>query len=328
MSRNEFIKADSVYEEHLSPALKRKINGISDRVTKVVERLSPNTNATDKGGAGVSVHAIANYAITTSGTVTIDGVETVAGRKYLLNAQQPATDNGVWIARDAAWERSKDTLFSGMLISVLAGDKFSKSVWMLATPSDSSITAGAVAIGFKEVIPERGVSLPLVRAMISKALCKVDIGAAVFQAEMAPGLWLCTQGTDEVIPFQVQSIRSKYVRYDAGVIRPLIKGYYRVTAKFYDENTNPNTLQKLKILGKGNLYPLIYDLSERDRFTGLTCDLFGERLVYCNGVDDTIKVCINHNGAVANTYNNAIGGFHNSYCIVTYQGDSNAGFLA
>ena len=83
-------------------------------------------------------------------------------------------------------------------------------------------------LGFKEVIPERGVSLPLVRAMMGKALCKVDIGAAVFQAEMVPGLWLYTQGTDEVIPFQVQNIRSKCdMMYWSDTT--FDKGYYRVT---------------------------------------------------------------------------------------------------
>ena len=49
--------------------------------------------------------------------------------------------------------------------------------------------------------------------------------------------------------------------------------------------------------------------------------------MYCNGTDDTIKVCIRHNGAGANTYRSLIGGFHNSYCIVTYQGADDAGYL-
>lgn len=318
--RNELIKSDSITEEQLSPLLRRKINGTSNRVTKVVESLTNGSTGTGASSKGVAVHAVATYPVVPNGTVEIDGIDSEEGRKYLLTAQQPASGNGIWICKGAAWERSSDTMFGGVLISA----QNDKSIWMLTDPN--TVVSGD-AMQFVRVLPETPcVSIELVRAMLTKALCDTDINATVYQAEMCPSSWLVIQNSDEVINWQSVTVSSKYIRNDNGTLTPMLAGWYRVSVKFYDEATNGASLQQLKIKGNGNLNSLI-DRSERDRYTGTAVNLWGERLVYCNGIDDTIQICLRHNNAGANTYRTLIGSFHNSYCIVTYQGIGDAGNL-
>ena len=251
--RNDYIKADSITEEQLSPLLRRKISGSSERITKVVENLQTTTVNADSSGQGVSVHAVFEYKITTNGTVPIGDVDSEIGRKYLLTAQQPASDNGVWICKSGDWERSKDVLYNGMVISV----QYDRSLWMLAEPIAGSIVNGESLL-FDKLLPSKPcVTVNMVRAMINKHFCKPDINAVVWQGELCQANWLCVQNSDEVIQWQAITVNSKYIQHTNGVLTPRLTGWYHVAAKFYDENTNPTTLQQLQIQGNGNLNSMI-----------------------------------------------------------------------
>jgi hypothetical protein len=88
-------------------------------------------------------------------TTTIDGSTPQNGDRILV-AKTPVlpaethADNGIWVYDDAAaWQRSRDQLYSGMLVTVREGTTEKDSVWMLT--SDTPITTTFVPVGLEDV---------------------------------------------------------------------------------------------------------------------------------------------------------------------------------
>jgi hypothetical protein len=80
---------------------------------------------------------------TLSGIQTIDGILGFSGRVVLVWAQTTATDNGVYVMRSGAWERTGGTIMQMGLVSVLLGTLNGRSFWMADTSTPTFIGMGA-----------------------------------------------------------------------------------------------------------------------------------------------------------------------------------------
>lgn len=83
-----------------------------------------------------------------TGTVTLDGVATVAGNRVLLTGQSVASQNGIWVIGTGAWTRPLDYAAAsdqkeGILVIVAAGITYHDTKWLSIT--DGSVTVDTTA---------------------------------------------------------------------------------------------------------------------------------------------------------------------------------------
>ena len=101
----------------------------------------------------VACVAVTNQAL--SGLVTVDGYSMLANDRVLLTAQNPATQNGVYIAAAGAWTRSandsNNELDLGATWFVEQGTVYASSTWRLATPTSGAITPGTTVVTFTQL---------------------------------------------------------------------------------------------------------------------------------------------------------------------------------
>jgi phage-related tail fiber protein len=98
-----------------------------------------------------SVRVATTANIPLSGTLTIDGVVTVAGDRVLAKDQSAASQNGIYVVASGAWSRAIDAdtgseLSAGATIPVEEGTSNADTQWTLTT--DGAITIGTTAIAF------------------------------------------------------------------------------------------------------------------------------------------------------------------------------------
>lgn len=90
--------------------------------------------------------------ITLSGEQTIDTVAVVAEDRVLVKDQTTTSENGIYVAKESAWERAADCdatgdLVTGTLVLVTAGTTNPLKLFRCST-SDSEIVIGTDAIAF------------------------------------------------------------------------------------------------------------------------------------------------------------------------------------
>lgn len=121
---------------------------------------SVSTDAATKGyvdtvATGLSwtapVVAVADSAVTLSGSQTVDGVTLANGARVLITGQNGATPdsaNGIYIVNTSgAWTRSSDVLQPGTAMFVTEGTTYADTQWVLTTDT-SPIVPGTTAIIF------------------------------------------------------------------------------------------------------------------------------------------------------------------------------------
>lgn len=86
--------------------------------------------------------------ITLSGLQTIDGVSVAANEAVLVKNQTTGSQNGVYLAKSGAWERTCD-IQPGLVVSVREGDQNKRTLWMLIT--NAPITVGSTTLTFEIV---------------------------------------------------------------------------------------------------------------------------------------------------------------------------------
>lgn len=90
--------------------------------------------------------------ITLSGLQTVDAVALADGDRVLVKNQTTTSENGIYVARESAWERAADCdatgdLVTGTLVLVTAGTASALKLFRCST-SDSEIVIGTDAIAF------------------------------------------------------------------------------------------------------------------------------------------------------------------------------------
>lgn len=97
-----------------------------------------------------SVRVATTGNITLSGTQTIDGIAVVADDRVLVKNQTSATENGIYLCKSGAWERSADMdqgdEFSGAAVFVQEGTANADTGYVCS--NDGSVTIGTDNITF------------------------------------------------------------------------------------------------------------------------------------------------------------------------------------
>ncbi|WP_447788558.1 phage tail protein [Pseudomonas farris] len=101
-----------------------------------------------------SVRVATTANIVLSGAQTIDGVAVVAGDRVLVKNQTQAKDNGIYVADNGVWGRSKDAdssvdVTSALTVSVEMGATLADTIWQLIT--DGIIVLGTTSLTFQDV---------------------------------------------------------------------------------------------------------------------------------------------------------------------------------
>lgn len=117
----------------------------SDAVTKTyVDSIAQGLHWKD------SVRVATTGNITLSGTQTIDGIAVVADDRVLVKNQTSATENGIYLCKAGAWERSADMNesdeFSGAAVFVQEGTANADTGYVCS--NDGSVTIGTDNITF------------------------------------------------------------------------------------------------------------------------------------------------------------------------------------
>jgi len=106
------------------------------------------------GGPGLSTWLLnacarvaADSAVTLSGTQTIDGVALVAGDWVLCTNQAAQSANGLYRVASGAWSRIGN-IFPGMLVTIIEGDAYSNTSWMLGVNVTTTIILGTTPLPF------------------------------------------------------------------------------------------------------------------------------------------------------------------------------------
>jgi hypothetical protein len=82
-------------------------------------------------------------SVALTGIQTIDGIAGFSGRVVLVRAQSTASDNGVYVMRSGAWERTGGTILQMRIVSVLLGTLNGRSFWMADTSTPTFIGMGS-----------------------------------------------------------------------------------------------------------------------------------------------------------------------------------------
>lgn len=96
--------------------------------------------------------------ITLSGLQTIDGVTVEAGDRVLVNGQTLQAKNGIYVAANGTWARASDFSASkyahlGSVVPVLQGTTHGGSIWLLTTPSNTTVQLGSTALEWTKMLP-------------------------------------------------------------------------------------------------------------------------------------------------------------------------------
>lgn len=86
-------------------------------------------------GCCCSARTVAVENLTLSGLQTVDGASLVDGDVCLAAGQSSESENGPYVVRSGAWERTCE-VFSGHLTAVREGDTYAVTIWMLVTDGD------------------------------------------------------------------------------------------------------------------------------------------------------------------------------------------------
>ena len=100
-----------------------------------------------------SVRAATTGNVTLSGTQTVDGVVLSADQRVLVKNQGTASENGIYLVKSGAWERSADAnvdaeVTPGMFVFVEEGTVNADSGWVLTT--DAPISLGSTGLAFTQ----------------------------------------------------------------------------------------------------------------------------------------------------------------------------------
>lgn len=97
--------------------------------------------------------ALADSAITLSGTKTIDGVSCGVGDRVLVTAQASGVDNGIWVVASSAWTRATDLAAgaqaAGAYVFVDQGTVYGGQGWICST-SSAADTVGTDALTWQK----------------------------------------------------------------------------------------------------------------------------------------------------------------------------------
>lgn len=98
-----------------------------------------------------AARVIAVDSITLSGTQPIDGVTVSVGDRVVVNGQNPATENGIYIVSVNAWTRATDMdqpseVNGGEFIFIKEGNTYADTGWVVSTPDD------VISIGNDDII--------------------------------------------------------------------------------------------------------------------------------------------------------------------------------
>lgn len=100
-----------------------------------------------------SARAISTSNITLSGTQTIDGVSIIADDRVLVAGQTTASENGIYLCKAGAWERTTDADGAGevtpaMAIFIEEGTTYADTQWRLT--NNGTITVGSTNLVFAQ----------------------------------------------------------------------------------------------------------------------------------------------------------------------------------
>ena len=132
----------------------KKISGLAEP-TQATDAATKNYVDAVKTGLDMkeSVRVATTANVTLSGLLTIDGVALKAGDRVLVKNQTNKTQNGIYVAATAAWQRAVDAdniggseVRSGLFTFVEEGAANSNSGWVLATLNP--ITMGSSNLDF------------------------------------------------------------------------------------------------------------------------------------------------------------------------------------
>ena len=101
-----------------------------------------------------------------TGLLVVDGVQTVAGDRILVQSQADNTSSGIWVAQAGAWTRAIDfsgssSILRGTQILVTDGTKYGSVVFEClvsnpvigTTPITFSAYSGSLSTGFLSTLP-------------------------------------------------------------------------------------------------------------------------------------------------------------------------------
>lgn len=319
--KNRELANESVYEEHLSPMLQKKLRQATI-TSQVVTSITTGTEAT-------SMSVIANYYVELGDTLPsvamrIDSHVPAGGDVIVVALCEDPTLNGLYkYSTTADWERI-DGVKPGMVVSVMSGDVYAETLW-LVSGAVNALTFVDISRYLKTKLEKRTDKLirGVMRSMrhyVDKLVCRIcnldsDVSGVVFSANTLVTNLSLTSGVETYLQFQNIEISSSYVTHSGGGLLITKPGLYFVDVMVYDENANTSGLIKLRINSPyDSTGP--QDEEEVDRFTNTFCDLHGSRICGIKTSSDNIIVSLIQSSGATWTLNNPIGGFHHAWVRV------------
>lgn len=167
---------------------------------------------------------------------------------------------------------------------------------------------------------------PIGNSFVNTTAARIAAVNEVFAADTAQSNMDVLVASSTTIKWQSVTLPNAVLGYDSsnGHFTPTLAGYYRIDVYFNDTHANGSARQGLEIVHTNTSKGA--SVAEVDTYAGTTADrLYGHKILYCNGVDETFYVQIkNIDGGGTLRYHDMTSGLHYSHITVQYAGSATA----